>query len=70
MRDDPIYGRYGRCEALPEYDQQELRWFFKEYQRMMHEEVEVGDIEGVEGAHEVIRRCMEEYKKHYDPDPT
>jgi inorganic pyrophosphatase len=43
VRDDPIYGRYQRFEALPEYDQQELKWFFEEYQRMMHEEVEVGD---------------------------
>jgi inorganic pyrophosphatase len=66
MQDDPVYGHYEGFEALPEYDQQELRWFFKEYQRMTHEEVEVKEIEGIERAYEVIRRCMEAYAKKFD----
>jgi hypothetical protein len=41
------------------YEQEELRWFFKEYQRMMHVQVEVKEIAGVECARKVIKRCME-----------
>ncbi|MDQ4147060.1 MAG: inorganic diphosphatase [Pseudomonadota bacterium] len=65
MLDDPVYAPYERFDALPQYEQEELRWFFKEYQRMMHAEVEVKEIEGVEYARKVIKRCMEKYTEKY-----
>lgn len=63
MLDDPIYATYGSFAELPEYEKQELHWFFEEYQRMMHKEVEVTEIAGPEAAREAIRRSMELYQK-------
>lgn len=31
LLDDPIYDSFESFEALPDYERQELRWFFEEY---------------------------------------
>lgn len=63
--DDPVYDGYESFEALPDYEQKELRWFFAEYQRMMHEEVDVENIGGRDQAHDVIERCIKNYDERF-----
>ena len=63
--DDPIYASYESFEALPEYEQQELQWFFGEYQRLMHDEVKVEGIGGAEDARTVVERCMKLYREKH-----
>ena len=41
MLDGPVYAPYEHFNALLQYEQDELRWFFKAYQRRMHQEIEV-----------------------------
>lgn len=64
---DPIYDPYNSFEKLPDYERDELHWFFTEHQKINHDEVEVKGIEGVQAAHDTIKRCVKHYqKKHED----
>lgn len=65
LLDDPIYDSFESFEALPDYERQELRWFFEEYQKAAHDEVEVKDIEGVDAARDVIEDCIKLYKEKF-----
>ena len=65
LLEDPIYAPYESFGALPEYEQHELRWFFEEYQRMMHDEVTVEEIGGVDAACGVVERCMKRYQEKH-----
>ena len=63
--DDPIYDSYESFEALPEYERQELQWFFEEYQRLMHDEVKVKQIGDADAARTVVERCMKLYQEKH-----
>ena len=62
--DDPMYAAYESVEALPEYQRDELKWFFESY-KGNQEGTEVGGFKGVEEAREVIRACLERYEKQF-----
>ena len=62
---DPIYDPYKSFEELPAYERDELRWFFTEYQKASHDEIEVKGIEGVQAAHEIIEHCVQLYQKEH-----
>ena len=62
--DDPMTAAYESVEALPEYQRDELKWFFEGY-KGRQDGAEVKGFEGVEEAREVIRACLERYKKRF-----
>jgi inorganic pyrophosphatase len=63
--DDPVYENYKSLEALPDYEQEELSWFFGEYQKATHDEVEVKGLDGVDAARSVIEECAALYKENF-----
>ena len=65
MVDDPIYDAYEEFEALPEYEQKTITWFFEEYQDLMHDEVDVEGVEDAASAREVIERCRARYVERF-----
>ena len=66
LRRDPIYDPYEDFDGLPEYERDELMWFFTEYQKASHDELEVKGINGRDAAHRVIRRCIDNYHEVFD----
>ena len=63
--DDPMYAHHTTLSDLPSYEQEKLEWFFKDYRAVMKKGVEVGDLLGVEDAHEAIRQSMQRYQEHF-----
>lgn len=64
--DDPVYSPYETFEELPEYERQEIEWFFEEYQKATHEEVEVEAVLGRDAAYESVERCMARYREVHE----
>lgn len=60
---DPVYESYNNFDDLPKYEQQELDWFFQEYQNFTHDEVSVQDIGNAASARETIENCMQLYRE-------
>ena len=63
--DDPMYTAYESVDALPEYQRNELEWFFEGY-KGSQEGAEVEGFKGVEEAREVLRTCLERYEKKFE----
>ena len=59
--DDPQYEDYTTVEDLPDYELQELEWFFEDYQDVMHREVDVEGFLDAERARASITSCRERY---------
>lgn len=65
--DDPKYEDYESIDDLPEYERQELEWFFEDYKDVMQRDVDVEGFLGPEQARESIRMCRGYYQDEY-PD--
>lgn len=65
---DPMYSDYTDLPGLPDYEREKLEWFVGDYQDTMREDVEVGDLLGVDDAHEIVRECIKRYQKHFGKD--
>lgn len=65
--DDPKYANYKSVEDLPEYELQELEWFFKDYQDVMHRQVDVEGFMDIDRAHDSINNCHKRYQEKF-PD--
>ncbi len=65
--DDPKYDDYESIEDLPDYELQEIEWFFQDYQDVMHREVSVEGFLNAERAHKSIESCRQRYHDEF-PD--
>ncbi len=63
--DDPMTAAYESVEALPEYQRNELTWFFEGY-KGSQEGAEVKGFKGVAEALEVLRTCRERYQARFE----
>ena len=62
--DDPMTAAHESVEALPEYQRDELKWFFESY-KGGQDGAEVEGFRGVEEAQEVLKTCLERYEKRF-----
>ena len=62
--DDPMTAAYDSVEALPEYQRNELKWFFESY-KGSQDGAEVEGFRGVEEAQGVLKTCLERYKERF-----
>lgn len=65
--DDPKYEDYTSVEQLPDYELQELEWFFEDYQDVLHLEVDVAGFMSAEDARKSIETCRGRYREAF-PD--
>lgn len=63
--DDPRYEHHHEFDDLPKHEQETLRWFFNDYQDIMHRTINVEGFFGVKRAHEVIERCRLSYQETF-----
>lgn len=63
--DDPKYEDYECIEDLPDYEQQLIEWFFKEYKDAMQRDVDVESLLGPDRARESIRKCRDRYQNEF-----
>ena len=64
--DDPMYEDYTQIQDLPNYEVQELEWFFEDYQDIMRREVNVDGFLGAERACEVVVSCRKRYQSEFE----
>ncbi len=62
--DDPVTAAYELVEALPEYQRDELKWFFESC-KGNQDGAEVEGFRGVKEAQGVLRTCLERYEKRF-----
>ena len=62
---DPMYNDYQEVSDLPEYERNELEWFFESYKGAMQKGVDVNDFQGREAAQEAIKRCQKLYQEKF-----
>lgn len=67
MKGDEFYRQWNDVSDCPESYINRLRHYFLTYKNLPGEEgsCEIANVYGREEAHEVIRRAMEDYRKHY-----
>lgn len=63
--DDPMFDDHESVEDLPDYELQELEWFFEDYQDVMHREVDVEGFQERAKAHDSIMRCRRLYQEAF-----
>lgn len=65
---DPIYGHFKNISEFPEIVNQRLEHYFLTFKDMPGEEkdTEIAGIYGVEDAHQVIRKSVEDYIQRFD----
>ena len=61
---DPFYKDFDDISDLPEHMSEEIRHFFKVYKTLEHNKnTDVGFLRGKERAQEIIKDCIEAYKR-------
>lgn len=65
--DDPKYADCQSIEELPDYEQDEIKWFFEDYKETMQKDVKVEGLNGIESAYESIQKCCKRYQDKF-PD--
>ncbi len=68
LRNDTVYGHFKNISEVPEIVIQRLEHYFLTYKDMPGEEkdTEIAGIYGVEDAHQVIRKSVEDYIQRFD----
>jgi len=62
---DPVYSGYRDVSTLPQHMLQEISHFFEVYKALEHSETSVKKILDREMAAEIIKKCLETYKKAF-----
>lgn len=63
--EDPTYNSYRGIGAVPQHIFNEMQHFFSVYKQLEGKETAVNEVMGPEAAQEVIRQCIENYKKTF-----
>ena len=63
--DDPNYNTYTDINDLPVHLFDEMRHFFSVYKQLEGKETAVDEIRGREAALEIIKQCIDNYKKRF-----
>lgn len=66
--EDPAYNSYRDISELPPHIAKEIQHFFAIYKNLEGKDTEPGEVYGREKAEEVIRLCMENYRRAYGED--
>ena len=69
LYNDTVYGHYKDISDIPELVIDRLKHYFLTYKDLPGQErnVEITDTFGIDDAHEIIRRSMEDYHHKFDP---
>lgn len=68
LNNDAVYGKYGDISNLPELITDRLKHYFLTYKDLpgKQSDVEITHMFGVDEAHEIIRRSMDDYFHRFD----
>ena len=60
---DPFYNNFNDISELPNHISDEIQHFFQVYKLLENKSTKIGNMIGKEFASEVIKKCVEQYKK-------
>ena len=60
---DPFYNNFNYISELPNHISDEIQHFFQVYKLLENKSTKIGNMIGKEFASEVIKKCVEQYKK-------
>ena len=63
--EDPSYNAYRSIDALPKHIFEEMQHFFRVYKQLEGKETAVNEVQGQKAASDIIRQCINNYKKIY-----